>query len=343
MIPEHPEFLVSIHCMTYNQAVYITDAMNGFSMQQTTFPFLAIICDDASTDGEQEVIRQYLDKHFMIEDGEGRSEWTTDESCFVYSRHCTNANCYFLVIFLKENYYSQRKNKQHLWAEWEVNVKYIAHCEGDDYWIASDKLQNQVGYMERVPNCSYLFTHRKVWSKGAYTVQYDEIRTYGTSDILIGMVPGLQTVIHRNNKDAQNYAIQIKGGVGGDIKLPYAFLQVGEIHCLAQVTAVYRITGEGVCTCLSLEKSVKTAIRFYYEFHEGLGFPRNDLLRRYYQRQLRRVNLSFVRSLKVWNIAFFLDYSYRYCPTAAMKCRLTIGVIKDLFSDLGIVILAKFK
>lgn len=45
--------LVSIKCMTYNQSLYINDAMNGFVMQQTDFPFIAVIVDDASTDGEQ--------------------------------------------------------------------------------------------------------------------------------------------------------------------------------------------------------------------------------------------------------------------------------------------------
>ena len=54
--------------MTYNQASYIEDAMNGFTMQQTDFPFVCIIVDDASTDGEPEVIQRYLSTYFDLED-----------------------------------------------------------------------------------------------------------------------------------------------------------------------------------------------------------------------------------------------------------------------------------
>ncbi len=51
---------VCVKCFTYNHASYIEDAMNGFTMQQTNFPFVCTIVDDASTDGEQDVIKKYL-------------------------------------------------------------------------------------------------------------------------------------------------------------------------------------------------------------------------------------------------------------------------------------------
>ena len=60
-------FFVRVTCMTYNQSTYITDAMNGFCMQQTNFPFVCTIMDDASTDGEQNVIKQYFRENFEID------------------------------------------------------------------------------------------------------------------------------------------------------------------------------------------------------------------------------------------------------------------------------------
>ena len=65
---EKYKYLVCVHCMTYNHASYITDALNGFTMQQTTFPFVCTIVDDASTDGEQEAIRNYLEASFDLDD-----------------------------------------------------------------------------------------------------------------------------------------------------------------------------------------------------------------------------------------------------------------------------------
>lgn len=62
------KFKVRVYCSTFNHSPYIEDAMNGFCMQETNFPFVAIIIDDASTDGEPEVIKQYLQEHFDLED-----------------------------------------------------------------------------------------------------------------------------------------------------------------------------------------------------------------------------------------------------------------------------------
>ena len=45
------QYKVYVRCFTYNHASYIVDAMNGFAMQQTEFPYVCIIVDDASTDG----------------------------------------------------------------------------------------------------------------------------------------------------------------------------------------------------------------------------------------------------------------------------------------------------
>ena len=152
MIPSCPDFLVSIQCMTYNHASYIEDAMNGFCMQQTPFPYVAIIVDDASTDGEPEVILRYLDGNFdMVE----AREWETDDAHYIYARHKDNINCYFAVILLKYNFYSIKKNKKPLFAEFEKTVKYIALCEGDDYWTDPLKLQKQYDILEAHPECAF--------------------------------------------------------------------------------------------------------------------------------------------------------------------------------------------
>ena len=57
-------YLVAIRCLTYNQSAYVTETLNGFVMQQTNFPFVAMVVDDASTDGEPKVLRDYFNKNF---------------------------------------------------------------------------------------------------------------------------------------------------------------------------------------------------------------------------------------------------------------------------------------
>ena len=141
---EYPKFKVCCRCFTFNQAKYITDALNGFTMQQTSFPFVCTIVDDASTDGEQDVIRKYMEDNFDFSEGSVSYHKETDYAHITYAQHKTNKNCYFAVLYLKENHYSQRKPKIGYLSEWREMCEYEALCEGDDYWIVPDKLQKQV-------------------------------------------------------------------------------------------------------------------------------------------------------------------------------------------------------
>lgn len=144
---EKYDWMVCVQCLTYNQAHYIEYAMNGFTMQETTFPFVCCIIDDTSTDGEQEVIKEYLDEHFDLEDKNVVRSEETDDYVLTFARHKTNLNCYFAVLFLKYNHYSIKKSKVPYYAQWRDNAKYTAMCEGDDFWIKSDKLQKQFDFM----------------------------------------------------------------------------------------------------------------------------------------------------------------------------------------------------
>lgn len=150
MIPQ-PDFLVRVSCMTYNHAPHIVDALNGFTMQETTFPFVCTVIDDASTDGEQEVIKAYLQEHFDLEDKSIARNEETDDYVLTFARHKTNQNCFFAVLYLKYNHYSLKKSKQPYIQEWS-NTKYVALCEGDDYWIDKLKLQKQVTFLENNPS-----------------------------------------------------------------------------------------------------------------------------------------------------------------------------------------------
>ena len=140
-------FLARVHCITYNHAPYIIDAMNGFSMQQTDFPFVCTIIDDASTDGEPDVIKQYLEQHFDLDDESTVRNEETDDYVLTFAQHKTNKNCFFAVLYLKYNHYSIKKSKDPYIKEW-MNSKYIALCEGDDYWTHPKKLQKQVDFLE---------------------------------------------------------------------------------------------------------------------------------------------------------------------------------------------------
>lgn len=156
---ENINFKVSVRCYTYNQSQYITDAMDGFAMQQTRFPYICCIVDDCSTDGEQNVIKQYMKENFFCEDTINAYKEETDYAFIHFAKHKENPNCFFVVLYLKENLYSKRegyKKKQYL-SRWTKGCDYEALCEGDDYWINPQKLQMQVDFLDT--HIEYSFCH----------------------------------------------------------------------------------------------------------------------------------------------------------------------------------------
>lgn len=151
---ENPTYKVCVYCSTFNQASYIKDTMDGFCMQQTNFPFVCLIMDDASTDGEPEVLEAYLNDHFD-------TEWTkeTDDYHLTVARHQENRNCYFAVYLLKYNHYTIKKRKLKYIREVADEIDYVAFCEGDDYWTDAHKLQKQADALDANSQATLVYTN----------------------------------------------------------------------------------------------------------------------------------------------------------------------------------------
>lgn len=154
--------LVAIRCMTFNQKPYIRQCLDGFVMQKTNFPFVAIVVDDASTDNEQEVLWDFINNEL---DQTSLQKDETDDFVRVVAPHKINCNCTFVVVFLKYNHTSIKKAKKPYFKEWEDSAIYIALCEGDDYWIDPLKLQKQVDYLEAHPECGLVCNRVKRFSE----------------------------------------------------------------------------------------------------------------------------------------------------------------------------------
>lgn len=154
-------YKVCIRCFTYNHSQFIEDAMNGFVMQKTDFPYVAVIVDDASTDNAQQVITDYFNRSF---DFDNPSVAFREEASFgvvLFAQHNTNKNCFFAIVLLKENHYSTKKSKHPYLSRWLDDSEYNAICEGDDYWFDPLKLQKQVDLLDKHPEyniCSHDYT-----------------------------------------------------------------------------------------------------------------------------------------------------------------------------------------
>jgi glycosyltransferase involved in cell wall biosynthesis len=125
------DILVSINCITYNHEDYIADAIEGFLMQETDFEYEILIHDDASTDGTADIVREYEKKYPDV----------------------------IKPIYQTENQFSKEDVSRisYTFNHTRAKGKYIAMCEGDDYWTDPKKLQKQVNYMGEHSNVSLCY------------------------------------------------------------------------------------------------------------------------------------------------------------------------------------------
>ena len=134
--PEGTVPVVSVFCITYNHVNFIRDAIEGFLMQETTFPVEIFIHDDASTDGTAEIVKEYAEKYPKL-------FWTILQTENQWSKG--EVNLYFAKLMQKQR------------------GEFIALCEGDDYWISKEKLQRQVEVFDYDSEIALVF--HNCWEK----------------------------------------------------------------------------------------------------------------------------------------------------------------------------------
>lgn len=213
--------LVSICCITYNHAPYISQCVDGFLMQKTTFPFEIIINDDCSNDGTTEILKDYAIKYPEL----------------------------IHLILHDENQYS--KGVRRILATFVYPVakgKYIALCEGDDYWTDPYKLQKQVDYLESHPECGLVYTDYSEYVQNTQTLTENMIKS--------GRRPQINTFeehlcktayiappswLYRIDSKAVEEHQKNKGFIDGSFSLALEFFKHSEVCFMEDTTCVYRV------------------------------------------------------------------------------------------------------
>lgn len=177
LVDDETEIKVSVCCNTYNHEKYIERALQGFVNQVTDFRFEVIVHDDASTDHTKSIIQKYADLYPDL----------------------------LVPIYETENQYSKGKGIVARIVASRVRGKYVAYCEGDDFWIDDHKLQKQYEALENHPDCS-ICVHRvhSVWEDGT-PIDKSDVRFKGPKNGY-GLQPG---VIEKEQIAA---ALWLKGG-----------------------------------------------------------------------------------------------------------------------------------
>lgn len=217
--------LVSIVCLTFNEEEFVRDTFDNFLSQQTTFPFEVLVYDDASQDATPQIIQEYVDKYPNI----------------------------FKTTLYTENNFKKGLGFLGLRVGFqEARGKYIAYCEGDDYWCDNLKLQKQVDFLESHPEfeiCAHetlirndfdekedgtLFSHMKV----NLFIDRKKRQRYTFEDTLTGNIFHISSMMFRNR--VIDWPSWINDVVALDMVLFMILAERGDVYRLSDVMSVYR-------------------------------------------------------------------------------------------------------
>lgn len=264
--------LVSIQCLVYNHGPYLRQCLEGFVMQKTNFAFEAIVHDDASTDNSADIIREYAEKYPDI----------------------------IKPIYETENQYSKKDGSldRIMNAAIHPDAKYIAMCEGDDYWIDPLKLQKQVNFLENHGEYGMVYTNFNIhYQKAGVTIQslfttnplkfkpkYKNVEEFLLS---LGYVCP-PSWLWRKNLASFPKIINLDGTFVYFVH----FLSITKVHCMMDVTATYRILEESATQSKDYNKLYirnKNLLETQWKLIDLYNLPSNlkeTCLRNYYTRSL---------------------------------------------------------
>lgn len=216
--------LVIVHCLAFNQAHFIKQCLDGIVMQQTSFPFYAVVHDDASTDGTADIIRHYADNYPNI----------------------------IRPIFETENLWSKPDGAlDTVMNKACADAKYLAYCEGDDYWTDPLKLQKQVDFMEANPDYTICYHNVSILENNSQSFDNNDIINNGISekpsitDLLERNFIHTPSVLYRFNPDIQHKLVMMGQSTVKDYARNLFYAEHGRIYRLPDRMAVYR-QGVGV-------------------------------------------------------------------------------------------------
>ncbi len=212
--------LVSINCLVYNHESYIRQCLDGFVMQKTNFKFEVLVHDDASTDKSAEIIKEYENKYPDI----------------------------IKPIYQSKNQYSQNVRVSYVYQYPRATGKYIAICEGDDYWCDENKLQKQFDFLEKHPDyyvcCHY---NNVIDDDGNIVITPENVieRDITISDLspYLGF-PHTTSYFFRNpwldKSDENKELLKPFEVVSYDKTFAIYFLKKGKVRLLGEIMSAYR-------------------------------------------------------------------------------------------------------
>lgn len=280
---ENDKPLVAIKCLVYNHEPYLRGGFEGFVMQKTNFRFIVVAHDDASTDGSAAIIREYAEKYPEI----------------------------FRPIYETENQYSKHDGSlTRIMNEACKGAKYIASCEGDDYWTDPLKLQKQLDFLESHPDfvacCTryqYYYLNTKKYDidhfEGLFDNGQEGIEYNHDNYFEIGRLPQVLTMMYRADTFPPDaYYHKLKNGQ--DDAMYYCMTLYGKIWLMNEVTGVYRKHDYSLTWHVSQGGAIAQAKMLHDIWLDCWQYDKSDVLRGTVLWSIQRWCTSTIRYAKKW-------------------------------------------
>ncbi len=230
------KIVVSICCVTYNHESFIKNCLDGFVSQITDFNYEILIHDDASSDKTQSIIRIYEDKYPDKIQGiyQSENQWIKN-----------GRNPLLKILFPM------------------VQGKYIALCEGDDYWTDPYKLQKQAKFLDNNNEYSMIF-HRinqiinNTISPFEYHKTWDHEKDFSANDLALGNFIPTPSVMFRNFKQMPAFFEKVSIV---DYALHLYNSQLGKIKYMPDYMTNYRIHDAGVFSKIGRENQITNLLK----------------------------------------------------------------------------------
>lgn len=262
------QYRVSIFMLTYNQEQFIAQTIESVLMQKTNFSYQLVIGEDCSTDVTRSICKSYAQQF--------------PEKIKLLAPLEKN-------IGLIANYMRTIK---------ECNGKYIAICDGDDYWIDEYKLQKQVDFLENNPDFSIVYTRvRKLFPNGVFKKSVVHPKKTTTIDDLISdnYIPSV-TVLFKNIQNHQNQLPDwiLNSPYGDWPTYLWTIRNGGKIHFIDEITAVYRMD-IGVSSNIGKKNSklLKVNLGILYQMLNDFNFSDNKKI---IQKEILQKKISLMLS-----------------------------------------------
>ena len=283
--------------------------MRGFCSQETKFPVVYVIVDDASTDGTPAVIKRYVEKHFDLDNkGVTREEETSDYQ-LIFAQHKSNLNCFFAVVLLKYNHYQLHKPKKPYISEWSEHAEYRAICEGDDYWTDPHKLEKQVSILKNDPvvglvhsNCDFIDQETGNYISEANSSLGDVYFLSDQTAIINAILAGkyrirTPSVVYRASVADKAFSEQDKFLYNGyfkmgDIQFWIGIIRLSKVVYIPNSMVVYRICPGSVSRPRNYYDTIlfnlsSKELRIYYNQKYGYGSDIIDTIMQEYKQLLK--------------------------------------------------------